>query len=289
MFVIAGVTGNTGKAAAEALLARGQKVRVLVRDAAKGEPWKAKGAEVAVGDLDDVGALTRALEGATGAYLLIPPGGWSESGGWAKSLFQGGNLVEAVRRAKVPHTVLLSSIAVQVPSGVGPINRITPIERAFRSAGLKATFLRAAYFQENLGSSIPMVLEKGVYATFSVDKPVDMVATKDIGEQAAHLLVEPHASGIRVIELAGPKTYTQTEVAAAFASVTGKPVALQTFPIEGMVPMFMGMHASQELAEGYADMTRAMNDGRIGWEGGSAIFVRGKTGLETTIAGLIKR
>src|SRR5260221_13461433 len=72
-FVVAGVSGNTGKIVAESLLAQKRAVKVVVRDAAKGEPWKAKGAEVAVADLADAAALGRALEGAEGAYLLIPP------------------------------------------------------------------------------------------------------------------------------------------------------------------------------------------------------------------------
>ena len=39
MFVIAGVTGHVGSVVAEKLLAKGQKVRVLVRDAGKGAAW----------------------------------------------------------------------------------------------------------------------------------------------------------------------------------------------------------------------------------------------------------
>ena len=71
--VVAGVSGNTGKIVAESLLQQKRAVKVVVRDPAKGEPWKAKGAEVAVADLGDAAALGRALKGADGAYLLIPP------------------------------------------------------------------------------------------------------------------------------------------------------------------------------------------------------------------------
>lgn len=61
MYVIAGVSGNTGSVVAPTLLAAKQPVRVLVRDAAKGEPWRAQGAEVVVADIADQAALTRAL------------------------------------------------------------------------------------------------------------------------------------------------------------------------------------------------------------------------------------
>ncbi|MGB6544610.1 MAG: NAD-dependent epimerase/dehydratase family protein [Candidatus Acidiferrales bacterium] len=45
MIVITGATGQTGHNAAEILLSRGQKVRVLGRSAAKLAPLAAKGAE----------------------------------------------------------------------------------------------------------------------------------------------------------------------------------------------------------------------------------------------------
>ena len=50
---MAGVSGNTGSAAASVLLEKGQPVRVLVRSEEKGKPWKDRGAEVAVASLED--------------------------------------------------------------------------------------------------------------------------------------------------------------------------------------------------------------------------------------------
>jgi len=50
MFIIAGVTGHVGSVVAEKLLAKGQKIRVLVRDAGKAAAWSKKGAEVSVGN-----------------------------------------------------------------------------------------------------------------------------------------------------------------------------------------------------------------------------------------------
>ncbi|MDH4237242.1 MAG: NAD(P)H-binding protein, partial [Nitrospira sp.] len=66
MFVVVGATGHTGSVVVEALLHKKQYVRVVVRSADKGAPWKAKGADVAVASLDDVAALANAFEGAVG-------------------------------------------------------------------------------------------------------------------------------------------------------------------------------------------------------------------------------
>src|SRR5438067_11552606 len=73
MYVVLGVTGNTGSVVADTLLRQGKPVRVVVRDAAKAAPWKQRGAEVAVAQVQDSRALAQALRGAQGAYLLLPP------------------------------------------------------------------------------------------------------------------------------------------------------------------------------------------------------------------------
>ena len=73
MYAIAGVSENTGSVVADTLLAQGEPVRVIVRDAAKGDTWRASGAEIAVAELHDRRGLTAALAGAKGAYVLVPP------------------------------------------------------------------------------------------------------------------------------------------------------------------------------------------------------------------------
>ncbi|MGO9837418.1 MAG: hypothetical protein ACLP1X_24780 [Polyangiaceae bacterium] len=44
-----------------------------MREPSQGAPWTARGAEVAIADLEDAHSLARALSGASGAYLLTPP------------------------------------------------------------------------------------------------------------------------------------------------------------------------------------------------------------------------
>ena len=63
MFVITGVTGHTGAVVADTLLTAKAPVRVVVRDAAKGEPWRARGAQVVVADVGDAAALAAAWRG----------------------------------------------------------------------------------------------------------------------------------------------------------------------------------------------------------------------------------
>ncbi|HMG50166.1 MAG TPA: NmrA family NAD(P)-binding protein, partial [Inquilinus sp.] len=65
MYAITGITGKVGGALARSLLAAGQPVRAIVRDAAKAAAWAALGCELAVADMEDRAVLTAAFIGAT--------------------------------------------------------------------------------------------------------------------------------------------------------------------------------------------------------------------------------
>src|SRR5260370_37123526 len=110
MYVVAGVTGNTGKVVAETLLAQKKPVRALVRDEAKGAAWKKRGAEVVVAELDDAAALGRALAGATGAYLLLPAQ-YESAAARADGAKRTRAIVRAIESSGVPHAVLLPAAA----------------------------------------------------------------------------------------------------------------------------------------------------------------------------------
>src|SRR5262249_6625775 len=108
MFVVTGVTGNTGKVVAENLLSAGKKVRVVVRDAKKGDPGRARGAEVAAATCDDEIALARAREGAEGAYVLFPPFGYTDTNVAKTREAIRKTLVGAITKARPRHVVFLS-------------------------------------------------------------------------------------------------------------------------------------------------------------------------------------
>jgi len=68
MYAITGITGKVGGALARTLLAGGQPVRAVLRDARKGRSWAEKGCEVSHAEMEDVAALGR-------------PGSWKTSHG----------------------------------------------------------------------------------------------------------------------------------------------------------------------------------------------------------------
>lgn len=279
MFVIAGVTGHTGSVVANTLLAAGKPVRVIVRDAAKGEAWKSKGAEVVVASLDDRAALAQALKGAEGVYLLLPPNGWTQTNIAAARARDAAAIVGAVTDAKPKHVVLLSSIGAQLPAGTGPIKYLRPLEEGLRASGVPSTFLRASAFMENWGGMLKGAIDGGaLYYGLAPTTRVAQVATQDIGKTAARLLVEGAPAKTRVVNLAGPAEFSLDEIAATISKVAGKPVKAVSVPVPAMIESVVGMGASRELAELYGELTAAMNDGSLAWEGDAPL--RGTVTLE---------
>ena len=285
-FVVAGVSGHTGQVVAETLLAQKRAVKVVVRDAAKGSPWKAKGADVAVADLGDAGALTQALKGAEGAYVLVPPT-FTAPNFRAYQDRLSTAIADAARASRVPHVVFLSSIGAQLASDSGPVVGLHVAEETFRREKATAwTFLRAGYFMENLGASFATLPQGFIPSFLPASLGIDMIATVDIGKQAAALLVEG-GKGTEVVQLGGPPI-SMNDVAAAIGRITGKPVRVQEAPLDAVVPTFTGLGMPKDLAELYREMLEGFTVGRIGAEPGMR-RIAGTTSIETFLRGALPK
>lgn len=282
MYAVTGVTGKTGRVVADTLLARGVPVRVVVRDAAAGEAWAARGAEVAVASLDDVDATTRAFTGVEGVWVLIPPV-FGVSDPVAAGMALTRNIVDAAQAAGVPHLVLLSSVGAQHAEGTGPIRILHDAEH--RLSVLPATtFLRAAYFLENWASVLPVAKSDGILPSFLVaDLPVPTVATADIGRVGAELLLAG-PQGHRIVGLAGPVDPTGTAVAAAAARVFGRPVVLAASPTSAATDGLVAAGLPRAWAELYQEMYAGIEAGRVAFD---AEPRRGTIGLEEGLRSLV--
>lgn len=284
-FVVAGVSGNTGKVVASTLLAAGKKVRVLVRDAAKAQPWKDQGAEVAVAELSDANAVAAALRGAEGAYLLSPP-----AFGVPDVLAHGRAVVDAVANAleqsPVPHVAWLSSVGAQHETGTGPIRTAHYAETRLSKLKTPVTFVRASYFQENWGSVAGAAKAQGILPSFlTPGRAIAQVATGDIGRVAAEALIAG-PKGVHHIELEGPARYTPEDVAASFGRALGKTIQLISVPEAGIIGALREVGFSDDLAGLYDEMIRGVNRGHVDFE--TKEVVRGRIGLDDTVRALVK-
>lgn len=222
MHVVLGANGRAGGETARALIERGEAVRVVLRRQEQGQQWAALGAEVAVACIEDADAMAGALEGASGAFLLNPPPLSGDP--YARTEQLGAALADAVRRARLPKAVVLSSIGAQHASGTGVIATLNRFEALLDRTAPAIAFLRSGYFVETWGEVAQTVMSKSVVPTF-IDpaQVIPMVSTIDVGRAAAAVLCEDW-TGKRVLELGGPADWSAGDVAAAFAEVLGHPV-----------------------------------------------------------------
>lgn len=283
MYVVAGATGNTGSVVANALLDAGEKVRVWVRSEAKGAALAARGAELAVVDLEDADSIARGLAGADAAYLLLPPAITAEDylGIQAE---RAERLVAAAEAAQLKHVVVLSSIGAHHADGTGVIRALHDFEQRVEASGLPHTFVRAAYFQENWGGVLPVAAQDGVLPQMLGDasRPIPMVATEDIGRTAAKALLEGPQG---VVELEGPARYSPRDTAAAAAEVLGKAVATVDVPFEAQEAQLQSFGISADVAALFREMNEGIARGHVDFEG-TGTHVRGERPLKATLAAL---
>lgn len=70
LYLVTGASGYVGSEMVRYLAARGRKVRAMVKDPAKGDPLRALGAEVVVGDLRDAATLAPAVRDVHGIHHI---------------------------------------------------------------------------------------------------------------------------------------------------------------------------------------------------------------------------
>ncbi|HEY0194635.1 MAG TPA: NmrA family NAD(P)-binding protein, partial [Kofleriaceae bacterium] len=233
----------------------------------------------------DTAALTRALTGATGAYVLLPPPGWGQTGLAADRAAKTASLVAAVKAARPGHVVLLSSVGAELTEGNGPIKSLYAVEQGLRTTGVPVTFLRAAAFMENWGSMVAGAVAQGaLYYGVAEGVTWPQVATEDIGKTAARLLLEGSAGGVKIVELNGPADASLQDVAAAIAKVSGKPVQGVSVPSAAMIQSLTGQGASAELAGELGEMADGISKGLLKFHGAP---LRGTITLEQRLRAFV--
>ena len=286
-YVVFGVSGRTGAAAADALMRSGHRVRVVVRDPAKGQPWAERGAEVALADLTDLSSMTRALSHVQGAYVVNPQQYNRED------LFERADLIAATTAsaavaAGVSRLVALSSIGADRESGTGWIGMNRVFEQRLGETGVPTVFLRAAYFMENWMPMVRQAVRNGTLPSFLAppQRPLAMVATADVGSVAAALLQEERIRA-GVVTLAGPKDYAPNDVAAIVSATLKKPVAVAVLPEAAWPQALADAHFSKAALAGFSEMTRGLNGSHIDIKSDrSAVEWAGTTALERVIVDL---
>ena len=215
--LVTGATGHVGGLVVDALVERGVRPRVLVRDVARAPRLDV---DVFVGDFTDPSTLTGALEGVDAAFLVSPadPQQRALQSGFARAAAAVGS----------PHIVKLSGLGTTLDSYVASGRWHAETEQDIRDLGLPFTFLQPYFFMQNLAAQVRSADEHRVVRSASPDAKIAMVDTRDIAEVAAAALMgEPTLRNEAVVPTA-EKAVTMREVAGLLAEALDAPVEVVT-------------------------------------------------------------
>lgn len=283
MYVIMGGTGHVGSAVAETLLARGERVTIVTRDAGRADAWHAKGAEIAEADVNDVPSLRAAFRRGSRAFLLNPPADTTTDTDTVERRTVA-NILAALEGSGLEKVVAESTGGAQPGDRIGDLNVLWELEEGLRRQSIPAAINRAAYYMSNWDGLLDSVRRTGKLQTmFPADLPIPMAAPSDLGEIAAQRLVSSLGdAGIRYVE--GPARYSSADVAKAFSEALGRPVEAVVTPRDKWKDAFRDLGFSEAAAESYARMTAASIDDGFDMPGDA---LRGKTTLEAYIRDLV--
>lgn len=262
LYAVSGATGHIGRELANALLAAGKRVRVLGRDAGKLKAFK--GAETAIGSLDDPMYLKKALSGTTAVFAMIPPNlATSDYRGYSRRITE--SYLQAIPAGGAMHVVALSSVGAHLAEGAGPVNALHEMEERFAALAANVLFLRPGYFFENQLASVGMVKAMGIIGSpLKPDVKIPMIATRDIAAVAAKRLIALDFTGRSVLELHGAKDYTMADVARTLGKEINKPdLPYVEFPYEDAQKAMEGMGISADVARLFIEMNKGFNEGLI--------------------------
>jgi uncharacterized protein YbjT (DUF2867 family) len=282
MYVITGITGKVGGTIGCTLHAAGLPVRAVVRNLEKGRVLAAQGYDVAMAEIDDARALTKAFHGAEAIFIMLPPN-YDPVPEFAEAKALSSVLYESLMQAKPKRVVCLSTIGAHAEEE-NLLHHLRIMEQKLQDLPMPVAFLRPGWFMENSLWDIGPAKTMGIVPSFlqPLDKPVPMVATADVGRVAAELLQQTW-TGVKKIELEGPVRISPIEVASMLSDILGKPVRMESVPRQSWDGLFRSQGAKNPQPR--IRMLDGFNEGWIDFEGNDVR--KGTISMQTVLEELV--
>jgi NAD(P)H dehydrogenase (quinone) len=225
MILVTGSAGKTGKAVVKALVAKGARVRALIRRPEQAAALKALGAaEVSLCGFDDALALSLAAAGARAIYHICPNVS-SDELNYARAVAAAAH-AHNVKRF-VFHSVLHPQIEA-MPHHWAKMRT----EEMLLTAGLDLTILQPTAYMQNLLGAWRGIVEDGVLRVpYPAETRLSFVHLDDVAEAAARVLTEEGHIGA-TYELAGTAPLSQIEIAAALGVALKEDISVEVEAVE---------------------------------------------------------
>ena len=239
---VAGATGATGSHVTRLLLERGHHVRAFVHRADERSEGLARvGADVVVGDLHDLDAVTAALHGTQAGYFVYPiaPGLIEATAVFAQGADEAG----------LGAIVNMSQISARREAKSHAAQQHWIAERLLDRGPVPVTHLRPTFFAENLlltagdvteHAAIRMPLGRGRHAPITVEDQAHVIAA---------ILADPHPHAGATYPLHGPVEMDFFEIARVFSTVLGRPVDYEPIDYDHFADMLTAVGFSEHLIQ----------------------------------------
>jgi len=212
VIVVSGATGAVGGAVAQELAARGEPIRMILRDPARAPDLP--GAEIAVATYDDKEALAAALEPGDRVFMVSMHSPYEERLALHRSF------VEVARERRVARIVYLSFVAAGPDAAFVHGRSHGATEAMLRDSGLSSVSVRNGMYSDEIGSWFD---QKGRITGPGGDGRVSFSYRPEIAQAIAVLLAEPTHDSREIVTVTGPESVTLAELAAIATEVTGDP------------------------------------------------------------------
>ncbi|MFF8782207.1 NAD(P)H-binding protein [Streptomyces sp. NPDC015140] len=266
MIVITAPTGNIGRHLVSRLLdsapARGEELRVIVRDPARLPEAVRERVEVVTGSHGDPAVVDRAFAGADAVFWLVPP----DASRTPEDAYRGFTrpAANALAAHGVGHVVGVSALGRGTPVAgrAGLVTASLAMDDLIAGTGVAYRALANPSFFENVLEEAGSIREKGVFSDLvDADRKAPMVAVADIAAVAAGLLLDRSWTGTGSVPVLGPRDLSPNDLARIMTERLGLPVRYERQAPEEVRTTLVGHGLDPAFVEGIVDMKRAKDDG----------------------------
>jgi uncharacterized protein YbjT (DUF2867 family) len=263
MIVITTPAGQIGRQVLGNLLASGEQLRVIARDPSQLPAEIREDLDIVEGSHGDAAVVDKAFAGADAVFWLTPPDPRAPS---VDAAFAGFTrpAAEAFTRHGVGRVVGVSMLGRGTPwaGRAGFVTGSLAMDDLIAASGVAYRALTNPYFMEDTARQAESIKDQGVFFwPIAGDRKRPAVATRDIAAAASRLLLDAAWSGVEEVPLLGPEDLSFNDMAQIMSQVLGKDVRFQQITFEAYKDRFIRLGLSDAMAQGYADMAWAKNEG----------------------------
>jgi uncharacterized protein YbjT (DUF2867 family) len=165
------------------------------------------------------------------------------------------NAAQAIRDNGIERVVFVASHGAD-RAGFGNVSFAGEVEKILEGAAPNTFSLRSAGQMENLFSSIESLKNGMLFGVLLAEKKYPLVASRDVGDVAAEVLLDSRTRGHRVRGVHGPEDLSSQDQADIIGRVLEMPVRYRQIPVEALRETLIKRGATPSVAAGYFEMFR---------------------------------